>query len=58
MDKTEIQRFIEYQFLRLPNADKVVKDFFIRMIDEPNRSKWWLLCCVVKYIEGQLLGVK
>jgi hypothetical protein len=54
MDKKEITLFIEYQFMRLGMFNRThtdEKNYFISMIDNPNRSKWWLLCCVVDFVE-------
>jgi hypothetical protein len=54
MDKEEITRFIEYQFMRLGmfySAESEVRKFYLSQIDNPARSKWWLLCNVVRYVE-------
>jgi hypothetical protein len=52
MDSLEISRFIEYQFRRLGmfyGKESDVRHFFLNQI-KSDRSKWWLLCCVVDYI--------
>ena len=54
MDKTEISRFIEYQFRRLGmfyDTETSVRRFYLSLIDDPQRSKWWVLCNVVRYVE-------
>lgn len=55
MDKEQISRFIDYQFRRLGmfyETERNERHFFINQINS-DRSKWWLLSCVVDYVNNK-----
>lgn len=55
MDTAEIIKFIDYQFNRLPSTPEyhAIRDFYLAQVDLVGRSKWWLLSCVVDYVNRQ-----